>query len=143
MRRLLTAAFLAPLLMAAAPAPEVDVRAAAAAFDRAQLTGDKAAMERFVAQDFIIVRGSGQRVGRDDFIAGWLTPGVTFEPLTILDPVFVPLGPQAAIVGGRVELRGAENGKPFVERFHFSDVFAWRDGRWRVVFVQVTPTPTP
>ncbi|WP_309642832.1 nuclear transport factor 2 family protein [Phenylobacterium sp.] len=143
MRRLLTAAALAPLLIAAAPAPDLDVKAAAAAFDRAQLTGDRAAMERFLAKDFVIVRGSGKQAGREDFISGWLTPGVTFEPLTILDPVFVPLSPQAAIVGGRVELKGAENGKPFVERFHFSDVFAWRDGRWQVVFVQVTPTPAP
>ncbi|MDP3852806.1 nuclear transport factor 2 family protein [Phenylobacterium sp.] len=141
MRHLLTAALFAPLLIAAAPAPDTDVRSAAKAFDQAQLSGDKAALERFLAQDFIIVRGSGKQVGREDFIAGWLTPGVTFEPLTIFDSVFVPLGPQAAIVGGRVELRGAENGKPFVERFHYSDVFAWRDGRWQVVFVQVTPTP--
>ncbi|MDP3745925.1 MAG: nuclear transport factor 2 family protein [Phenylobacterium sp.] len=140
MRHLLTAALFAPLLIAAAPTPDMDVRSAAKAFDQAQLTGDKAALERFLARDFIIVRGSGKPAGRDDFIAGWLTPGVTFEPLTILDPVFVALGPQAAIVGGRVELRGTENGKPFVERFHYSDVFAWRDGRWQVVFVQVTPT---
>lgn len=143
MRHLLTAALFAPLLIAAAPAPDMDVRSAAKAFDQAQLTGDKAALERFLAPDFVIVRGSGKQAGRDDFIAGWLTPGMTFEPLTILDPVFVALGPQAAIVGGRVELRGTENGKPFVERFHYSDVFAWRDGRWQVVFVQVTPTPTP
>jgi hypothetical protein len=141
MRKYLLAAAVAPLLMAAAPAPDVDVKVAAAAFDKAQLSGDKAALDRFVADDFVIVRGSGRRGGKADFIAGWMTPGVTFEPLQILDPVFVPLGPTAAIVGGRVELKGAENGKPFVERFHFSDVFQWRDGRWQVVFVQVTPTP--
>lgn len=143
MRRLLTAGLFAPLLIAAAPAPDMDVRSAAKAFDQAQLSGDKAALERFLAQDFVIVRGSGKHADRADFIAGWLTPGMSFEPLTILDPVFVPLSPQAAIVGGRVELRGSENGKPFVERFHYSDVFAWRDGRWQVVFVQVTPTPAP
>ena len=141
MRNLLVVAALAPLLIATSPAPDIDVKAAAKAFDQAQLTGDRAALERFVAPDFVIVRGSGKQAGREDFIAGWLTPGMKFEPLTILDPVFVPLGPQAAVVGGRVELRGTENGKPFVERFHYSDVFAWRDGRWQVVFVQVTPTP--
>lgn len=133
----------APLLIAAAPTPEAEVKAAAKAFDQAQLAGDKAVLGRMVADDFIIVRGSGRQGGKQDFIAGWTMPGTTFEPIQIQDPVYVPLGPQAAIVGGRVELRGSTNGKPFVERFHFSDVFAWRDGRWQVVFVQVTSTPAP
>lgn len=143
MRNLMLTA-LAPLLIAAAPAnPEAEVRAAAKAFDQAQMSGDKAAMDRFLASDFLMVNGAGQKNDRNDFIAGWTTPGTTYEPLVIHDPVFVSLGPTAAIVGGRVELKGAENGKPFVSRFHFSDVFAWRDGRWQVVFVQVTKTPAP
>lgn len=142
MRHLLLA-LVAPLLIAAAPDTESEVKAAAQAFDQAQLAGDKAVLERMVADDFIIVRGSGRRADKRDFIAGWTTPGVTFQPLQIQDPVYVRLGPDAAIVGGRVELHGAENGKPFVERFHFSDVFARRAGRWQVVFVQVTPTPKP
>lgn len=143
MRNLLLVA-IAPLLIAAAPVnPEADVKAAARAFDQAQLSGDKAALERMVADDFLMIDGAGQKNDRNDFIAGWTSPGTTYEPLAVHDPVYVPLGPTAAIVGGRVELKGAENGKPFVSRFHFSDVFAWRDGRWQVVFVQVTRTPAP
>lgn len=136
-------ALAASLLIAGAPPAPTDVKAAARAFDAAQLSGDRKALERMVADDFLIVSGSGQRSGKQDFIAGWTTPGTTYEPIRIQEPVHVPLGPEAAIVGGRVELRGAENGKPFVHRFHFSDVFAWRDGRWQVVFVQVTPTAAP
>ena len=140
MRTLLLTA-VAPLLIAAAPTPETDVKAAARAFDQAQLSGDRAALERMVADDFLMIDGAGQKNDRKEFIAGWTSPGTTYEPLVIHDPVYVPLGPTAALVGGRVELKGAENGKPFVSRFHFSDVFAWRDGRWQVVFVQVTRTP--
>lgn len=144
MRRL--AALLAvPLLMAAGPAPDAptDVRAAARAFDQAQISGDVATMERFLAKDFMIVRGSGRRDDRAGFIAGWTTPGMTFQPIEIKNPIHVPLGPDAAIIGGDVVLRGTEGGKPFVERFYFSDVFQWREGRWQVVFVQVTTLPAP
>lgn len=70
----------APLLIAAAPTPEAEVKAAAKAFDQAQLAGDKAVLGRMVADDFIIVRGSGRQGGKQDFIAGWTTPGTTLSP---------------------------------------------------------------
>lgn len=60
----------------------------------------------------------------------------------IVKPTYTQLGADAAVVGGEVMLRGSENGKPLASHFRFADTFAWRDGRWQVVHVQVTPIPT-
>lgn len=136
-------ACLALIACHASPAPaEVipEVRAAAAAFDDAQLRGDRAALERFLAQDFVFARGSGALAGRAEFLAGF-GEGLTLEPFTILHPVFVRLGDRAAIVGGEVTLSGRDHGTPFARRIRYADVFVYRDGRWQVVYVQVTAMP--
>lgn len=121
------------------PAAEREILAASAAFDRAQLTHDRAALDRFLAKDFKFVRGSGKFTGRDEFIAGFTDPNVTFEPFVITNRMFVPLGGEAGIVGGEGVIRGRDHGAPFEEHFRYADTFQWRDDRWQVVYVQVTP----
>ena len=138
---------LAVLLLVAGPAPaqapgdNSEVRAAARAFDQAQQHGDRAVLERMLAPDFLFVRGSGRVGDRRDFIAGFTAPGVKFDPFTILDPLFLRIAPDAAIVGGEGWIRGVEDGKPFAEHFRYSDTFARRDGQWLVVYTQVTALP--
>ena len=129
------------LALAAAPAPavEAEIKAASATFDRAQFEKDKATLDRMLARDFRFVRGSGKFTGRDDFIAGFTDPEVTFEPFVIADPMYVALGPDAGIVGGKGTIRGTEKGKPFEEHFRYADTFHRINGHWRVVYVQVTP----
>ena len=138
---------LAALMLAAMPAPAqapgdtAEIRAAAHAFDAAQQHGDRAALERLLAPDFLFVRGSGRVGDRRDFIAGFTAPNVKFDPFTILDPLFLRIAPDAAIVGGEGWIKGVEDGKPFAEHFRYSDTFAKRDGQWLVVYTQVTALP--
>jgi hypothetical protein len=115
------------------------VVAASAAFDQAQLHKDKTAMDRFLAQDFRFVRGSGKLTDRADFIAGFTDPKLELKPFTITNRIVVPLGTTGAIVGGEGVIEGTNDGKPFREHFRYADTFQWRDGRWQVVYVQVTP----
>jgi hypothetical protein len=42
------------------------------------------------------------------------------------------------IASGEVTLRGVEDGERFEEHIRFADVYLHRDGRWQVVYVQVT-----
>lgn len=47
-----------------------------------------------------------------------------------------------AILGGVVELKGLDGGKPFSQRIRFSDFWEENaDGRWQVVYIQVTRLP--
>lgn len=140
-------ALAALMLVAAAPMTVEDdnaaVRAAADAFDRAQQQRDGTALDRLLAPDFLIVHGSGKVGDRREFIDGFTEPGVMLEPFRITDRLFLRIAPDAAVVGGEAVIRGTEDGKAFAERFRYADTFARRDGRWMVVFTQVTPLPAP
>jgi ketosteroid isomerase-like protein len=120
-----------------------EIRAAAQAFDDAQLHGDRAVLERMLAPDFLLVRGSGRIGGKADFIAGFTDAKSYLEPFEITDRLFIRPSPDTAIVGGEARVRGTDNGKPLAEHFRYSDVFAKRNGQWVVVYTQVTPLPLP
>lgn len=143
MRSLLV--FVAALLIGA-PALATDVsvevlRDIADRFDRAQIEQDRAALEAMSADDLIFVGSNGARQSRREFIDGWLDPTTDFEPITILDRYFLPLGPDVGVVGGDVVLRGASQMQSFATRIRFSDTFRRIDGRWQAVHIQATRVP--
>lgn len=115
-----------------------EVKVAAREFDDAQLRGDRSVLERYLAVDFLFVRGSGAVSGRADFIAAFTKPGQKLDPFVITNPVFARLGDGAVLVGGDAVLSGVDGGSRFSERIRYADIFAWRDGRWQVVYTQVT-----
>jgi len=144
MRRLLSILPLIVLAMPAsaqAPADNAEVRSAAQAFDDAQLHGDRAVLERMLAPDYLLVRGSGRIGDKKDFIDGFTDPNTHLEPFEIKDRLFIRPSADTAIVGGEARVRGTDHGKPFQEHFRYSDMFAKRNGQWVVVYTQVTPLP--
>jgi ketosteroid isomerase-like protein len=140
-RTLLFAAAIAFPVLAQAPDGNAGIRAAADAFIQAQERGDAAALEQLIAPDFLFVRSSGRVGDRREFITGFTAPGNRLEPFRITDRMFVRASPDVAIVGGEAWIKGTEAGKPLSQHFRYSDTLARRDGRWLVVFTQVTPLP--
>lgn len=127
---------------AAATTPAADpiaaVKAAATEFDHAQLVGDRATMDRYLASDFVFVKGAGAVSDRAAFLAGFTDPDQKLEPFVIEHPVAIRLADQAVLIGGETTMRGTDKGTPFAEHFRYADIFQWRDGRWQVVYTQVT-----
>lgn len=119
------------------------IKAASAAFDDAQFRKDARAMDRFLAQDFKFVRGSGKLSDRTDFIAGFVDPDVSFDPFIITNRIYIELGPEAGIASGEGIIRGKDHGKSFQEHFRYADTFRRIGGRWQVVYIQVTPLEAP
>jgi hypothetical protein len=117
------------------------LQAAAQAFDDAQLRHDRRAIESFLAPDFQYVARKGQLLGRDAFIANTTTPGETLEPFVVSDHRVLALGADGGVASGDATVRGALNGAVFTDRFRYADVFARRNGRWVVVYTQVTALP--
>lgn len=118
-----------------------EVLAASHAFDQAQLHKDRATLERYLAPDYRIVRGSGGVGDRNEFIATFTSDSLTVTAIDVVNPYYTDLGRDAAIVGGEGTIRGTEDGAPLNEHFMFADVFEKRDGRWVVVYTQVTMLP--
>jgi ketosteroid isomerase-like protein len=144
----MNARYLALTLMIAAPAAaqqtppdNAEIRAAAQAFDDAQLHGDRAVLERMLAPDYLLVHGSGRVGDKKDFIDGFTDPNAHLEPFDIRDRLFIRPSPDTAIVGGEAWVRGTDHGKPFKQHFRYSDTLARRNGQWMVVYTQVTPLP--
>jgi len=125
-------------LLALAPPPQSSILASADAFDRAQLTKDRAVMERFLLDDVVFIDGSGKRLGKQEFIAGWTASGDQFDPITLIDRTVTPLGRDAAVVGAEVNLCGTSDGARFCSHIRYADTFVRVGGRWRVAHIQVT-----
>jgi ketosteroid isomerase-like protein len=140
MLALVTLALAAPAFAQAA-GDNGEIRAVAQAFDDAQQRGDRAALERILAPDYLLVHGSGRIGDRKDFIDGFTDPQSHLEPFDIRDRVFLRPASDTAIVGGEAWVRGTDHGKTFRQHFRYSDIFVRRNGQWVVVYTQVTPLP--
>ncbi len=137
----MTALTLAASTLAASPADHASILEAADRFDRIQLAKDGAALEAMLLDDFIFIDGSGKRFGKKDFIAGWIVPGDTYDPIVLIDRTVTSLGRDAAVVGAETSLCGISDGARFCRRMRFADTFVRIDGEWRVAHVQVTRIP--
>jgi ketosteroid isomerase-like protein len=119
------------------------VDAASREFDAAQQTGNRAMLERYLAEDLVFIRGSGAVADRESFIAAFTDPKTRFDPFVIKNRVLIPLGDRAVIVAGEGTISGTSDGTRFAEHLRYADVFELRDGQWRVVYVQVTMLKAP
>ena len=81
------------------------------------------------------------RQGKAELIRDYIAPGFKLDPFTIEDPVQQVWGADAAVLGGRVDMQGTDGGQRFRVMVRFADVWARRDGQWRVVYSQVTRVP--
>lgn len=135
--------FFASLMLAASAFASdlpADLAKAVKDYDEAQVHGDRAELERLVADDYTLVNSSGRVQTKAELIKDYTTPGYKIEPFTILQPV-EKWWSDGAVMGGVVDLKGIDGGKPFAVTLRFADVWARRNGRWQVVYSQVSRPP--
>ena len=133
---LLSAALVLVSLANAADLP-ADLAKAVKDYDAAQVHGDKAALQRLVADDYTLVNSSGRIQGKTALIADYTAPGYKIEPFEIQQPV-EKVWSDGAVMGGVVDLRGTEGGKPFAVKLRFADIWAKRNGKWQVIYTHVS-----
>jgi hypothetical protein len=126
------------ILVLAAVASQVpaDLAAAVKAYDKAQVDGNRAELERWLADDYLLVNSSGKLESKAQLIADYTAPGFTLEPFVIEQPV-EKAWQDGAVMGGIATLRGTDGGKRYEVRLRFADIWAKRNGRWRVIYTQV------
>lgn len=117
-----------------------DLAKAVKDYDEAQVHGDKAGLQRLVADDYTLVNSSGRVQNKADLIADYTAPGYKIEPFEILQPV-EKVWSDGAVMGGVVNLRGIDGGKPFEVTLRFADIWAKRNGKWQVVYTHVSRPP--
>jgi hypothetical protein len=117
-----------------------DLAQAAADYDQAQIKSDGAALRRLLADDYEL--GACKIYSKAEFIADSTTPGSTLEPCTVKNAIN-RVWSDGAVLSGEVTLKGMDAGKPFTIRTRFADIWRKRDGKWQVVFTEVTRFPKP
>jgi hypothetical protein len=139
----LSLGFLATLLFVttafAADIPK-DLRKAVEDYDHAQVNANGAELRRLVADDYVLVNSSGRVQKKADLIAEYLAPDYKIEPFTVLEPV-EKVWKDGAVMGGLVHLKGVSGGKPFAISLRFADIWAKRNGKWRVIYTHVSRPP--
>jgi len=114
-----------------------DLAKAVKDYDEAQIHGDKAELQRLVADDYTLVNSSGRIQSKAELIADYTAPGYKIEPFEIMQPV-EKVWSDGAVMGGVVDLRGTDGGKPFAVKLRFADIWAKRNGKWQVIYTHVS-----
>lgn len=128
------------LLALAAAATPPDLAARVRAYDAAQVRGDRRALEDLLADDYVLINSRGQRESKADLIHDYTAPGFRLQPFVVEQPV-EHVWRDGAAMGGVATLRGVDGGKPYTARLRFTDVWAKRNGRWRVEHTQASREP--
>jgi uncharacterized protein (TIGR02246 family) len=124
--------------------PEEAIRALEAAYDDAWSRGDIDALVACFTDDALIVdpRGTATR-GHDD-IRRLLSPivgpsgGDSTHVTEIIRVEFVT--PDVALVDGCAHISGLPEDQALKGLVHrFTDVLAWRDGRWKIAHIRACP----
>lgn len=135
---------MAPLIVAASAfagnALPPDLARAASEYDRAQVHGDRVALTRLLADDYVLINSRARVENKAQLIADYVAPDFRLNPFTVKHPVTKVWG-NAAILSGVARLTGMSGGKPYDVTLHFADVWRRSQGRWQVVFTEVTAVP--
>ena len=118
-----------------------DLAAAATAYDVAQYKADRRELERWLADDYVFTGMGGNDQTKTAVIAGSLDPDRKTTYVAISHQVY-KFWEDGAALGGIVDAKGTDHGKPFSLHARFVDVWAKRSGRWQVVFTQIDDVPS-
>jgi ketosteroid isomerase-like protein len=136
---LAAAALLSPGAQGADPDTSIpkDLAARVHAYDQAQVKGDKAALEDLLADDYVLVNSRGQRETKAELVHDYTKPGFKLEPFVVEDPVELVWN-DGAVMGGVARIKGVDDGQAYDVRLRFSDIWAKRGGKWRVIYTHAS-----
>jgi ketosteroid isomerase-like protein len=96
---------------------------------------DAATMARILADDFVLVTGSGKRYTKADLLTEAKSGRMIYEHQEDTAQT-VRLWGNTAVVTAKLWEKGTDNGKPFDYTVWFSDVYVRTPAGWRYVFGQ-------
>lgn len=139
--RMATAALMAGAAIAQA-SPEDDRQLVAALdtqYQEAVKRNDAETMGRILADDFVLVLGTGKTYTREDLLESARSRKIVYEQQDE-DPgtQVVRVWNDTAVVTARLWLKGVREGEAFDRRLWFSDTYVRTPAGWRYVFGQAS-----
>jgi ketosteroid isomerase-like protein len=110
-------------------------------YQAAVKANDAATMDRILADDFVLVLGSGKSFNKTELLESARKGDVTYEHQEDTEQKVRVYG-NTAIVTAKLFLKGTQGGKPFERTLWFSDTYVRTSSGWRYVFGQASlPLP--
>ena len=111
------------------------------AYQAAVKNNDVAALDRILAEDFILVTGKGRTYTKADLLKEAQSKNVIYERQEDSDQT-IRLWADTAVVTALLWAKGSQDGKQFEHRLWFSDTYVRTPKGWRYVFGQASlPLP--
>jgi ketosteroid isomerase-like protein len=112
-------------------------------YQAAVKNNDAATMDRILADDFVVVVGSGKVFTKADLIQMAQTRRVEYEHQEDSDQTVRVWG-DTAVVTAKLWMKGTDQGKPIDFHIWFSDTYVRTPAGWRYVHGQASlPLPNP
>jgi len=129
-----------PVQSADRPTIVAELTSQADRWDKAIVRKDRVAIEQNMAADFRLIDGSGNVESKASFVDDLVSPDLQIDPYTVED-FDVRLYGDVALLSGRTRMTGRYEGKPFTSHYRYIDIYARRDGAWKIVSVQISRIP--
>jgi hypothetical protein len=137
---LLVSLFFAASSVAAASDIPADLAKAVKEYDEAQIKGNRAELQRLIADDYTLLNSAGKIEDKAKLIADYTAPGFKLEPFVVREAIEKAWS-DGAVMGGIATLRGVDGGQKFEATLRFSDIWAKRNGTWQVIYTHVSRVP--
>jgi ketosteroid isomerase-like protein len=128
------------LIPAASSSPLRDQETIAALdseYQAAVKRNDAASMDRLLADNFVLVIGSGKTYTRADLLAEARSGRILYEHQEDTEQTVRVWG-DTAVITAKLWAKGTENGKPFEYMLWFSDTYVRSAGGWKYFFGQAS-----
>jgi ketosteroid isomerase-like protein len=119
-----------------------ELRDVAAAWDRAMVANDVAAIGAFMADEWFVVGSDGIVERKDTFLARVASGELVHDVMETHD-MEVRIDGRTAVTVARGVSGGRFRGTPFLEHERVSCVFVRRDGAWLCVLTHLSPLAPP
>lgn len=106
-------------------------------WDAAIVRKDRAAIEANMAEDFRQIDGDADIETKASFVDGLMSPKLKIDPYSVEDFEVRQYG-DVALLSGRTQMTGSWDGKPWTSHYRYIDIYAKKDGVWKIVSVQIT-----
>lgn len=120
---------------------DMDAKSAVAALDReyqaAVKVNDVSTMDRLLADDFILVTGTGNTYAKADLLSEARSGHIRYEHQEDAEQTVRVWG-DTAVITAKLWEKGTEDGKPFDKILWFSDTYVRTAAGWRYVFGQAS-----
>jgi ketosteroid isomerase-like protein len=144
-RTLLALAAIAPIASQSAGATETsrlpaDLIEAVRAYDQATLRNDIATLAEIVSDDYLLVNSDSSLQDKQSYLRDFSAPDFRVDPYIMQEPMGRVWG-ESALTGGIMPLGWTQDGVHHSRLLRIAHVWVKREGRWRIIYTQLTRVP--